>query len=468
MLFSQKLYLYIIIAIVAGVAIYCFNPWQLYFQNDDFTHILLSSKGVLFQRNSFRPVCDLSVMLDYALWGKNPVGYHITNLVLHVICSWLVYAFSKKMFVLYYGLNNKPTFAFIAALLFFIYPMHSESVFWILGRSGTLGAIFSLLFLLFFVREEYTRFSIAAYLFFYSIALLTYESCWPVPLAAMVLLAGRGQQLRDVIKSRKYHFITIGVVFIVYLFLRYKVTHEIFDNYEAGNFLHVNAATLVKSFLQLIIRSFAAYIETPVIITAAFGVLLIIVLYWLIKKATPVNSTPLYIVVCFLLCLLPYLSVGIDTHGTEGERFLYLPSVFVCLLVALVLYKMPGMVATVVVCFACVTYTSQLYINACNYRFAGNIVKQTLTAINGQPNGKDIVMEGLPKAQHGALILESGLADAVELFQLHKRNINVQILSARSETRPLQHPYKTIYQQPVDQEAVTQYIFTDSALIIYR
>jgi hypothetical protein len=177
MFFSRKPYLYIAAVVFAVWAVYCYNPFALYFQNDDFTNILLSSKHQLFQRNSFRPICDLSVMLDYTLFGTNAAGYHLMNLLLHIICSVLVFFFSRRMFVLFFTGGDKTAFAILASLLFFMYPMHSESVFWILGRSGTLGAIFALLFLLAFLKEKYTTASIAAFITWYVFALFTYESC---------------------------------------------------------------------------------------------------------------------------------------------------------------------------------------------------------------------------------------------------------------------------------------------------
>src|SRR5215470_6071039 len=83
----------------------CYNPFLLYFQNDDFVHIPLSAQGVLLQHNTFRPVCDLSVMMDYGIWGKRAWGYHLTNLMLHVIACIILFYFSKLMLKKYFNLQ---------------------------------------------------------------------------------------------------------------------------------------------------------------------------------------------------------------------------------------------------------------------------------------------------------------------------------------------------------------------------
>src|SRR5262245_14700523 len=83
MFYNKKFYI-LLSLLIATLALYCYNPFAFYFQNDDFIHIPLSQKGVLLQHNTFRPVCDISIMLDYWLWGKSAWGYHLTNLLLHI------------------------------------------------------------------------------------------------------------------------------------------------------------------------------------------------------------------------------------------------------------------------------------------------------------------------------------------------------------------------------------------------
>src|SRR5437867_625127 len=97
MFHTNKIYILLSVVIVA-VALYCYNPFALYFQNDDFIHIPLSANGVLLQHNTFRPVCDISIMLDYWLWGKTASGYHLTNLVLHIIACVVLFYFLKLVF----------------------------------------------------------------------------------------------------------------------------------------------------------------------------------------------------------------------------------------------------------------------------------------------------------------------------------------------------------------------------------
>ena len=88
--------------------------------------------------NYYRPLVTLSYMLDYALYGLNPMGYHLTNLVLHTAC----------VLTLWYllGLLGVSTgVATFTASLWAIHPALAESVAWISGRTDVVATVFVLL-----------------------------------------------------------------------------------------------------------------------------------------------------------------------------------------------------------------------------------------------------------------------------------------------------------------------------------
>jgi hypothetical protein len=82
---------YFVLLFLLLPALYAYNPIPLYFLNDDFIHIPLSQLRVWGQRNSIRPVNDISLFLDSIIWHNNAAGYHLTNLLIHCIDSFLVY-----------------------------------------------------------------------------------------------------------------------------------------------------------------------------------------------------------------------------------------------------------------------------------------------------------------------------------------------------------------------------------------
>ncbi|MBI3786384.1 MAG: tetratricopeptide repeat protein [Deltaproteobacteria bacterium] len=86
------------------------------------------------------PMTNTSFWLEWRLWGMNPTGYHLTNLLLHVIEACLIWAILEKLSV---------SGALLAALLFALHPVNVESVAWISQRKNLLALLFSLLSILF-------------------------------------------------------------------------------------------------------------------------------------------------------------------------------------------------------------------------------------------------------------------------------------------------------------------------------
>lgn len=97
---------------------------------------LLTSFFPTDYRQTYRPVTALSYMMDYLVWKTNPMGYHITNILLHMLASILCYAFFWHIT----GKDIRTTL--FSSVLFAIHPLLTESVAWISGRSGILGAVF--------------------------------------------------------------------------------------------------------------------------------------------------------------------------------------------------------------------------------------------------------------------------------------------------------------------------------------
>jgi protein O-mannosyl-transferase len=89
----------------------------------------------------WHPLTWLSLMLDQQVSGPGPAGFHITNLLLHLANTLLLFIVLKKM------TNALWQSAFVAAL-FALHPLHVESVAWIAERKDVLSTLFWLLTML--------------------------------------------------------------------------------------------------------------------------------------------------------------------------------------------------------------------------------------------------------------------------------------------------------------------------------
>ena len=99
------------------------------------------------QLDELRPFLAFTYWLDAHLFGAvNVIGYHTTNLVLHLLNALLVLAIARSI------APGQPGFALLAASLFALMPSHGEPVGWISGRVDSLAAVFYLGAFLCFVR----------------------------------------------------------------------------------------------------------------------------------------------------------------------------------------------------------------------------------------------------------------------------------------------------------------------------
>ena len=93
----------------------------------------------------YRPLVSLSFFLDLQLWGLNPLGFHLTNLLAHLATALAVLALARR-------LSGDTLAAAIAGLAFALHPIHTESVTFISGRTDVLATLFFLLSLLGYAR----------------------------------------------------------------------------------------------------------------------------------------------------------------------------------------------------------------------------------------------------------------------------------------------------------------------------
>ncbi len=110
----------------------------------------------------YRPLATLSFAIEYHFFGLKPGVYHFNNLLLHLLCTMLVFIFLRK-------LGTGLFITTVAALLFGIHPMRVESVAWITERKDVLYGFFYLLAMIGYIAFVKKRKPV-----FYILALLAF------------------------------------------------------------------------------------------------------------------------------------------------------------------------------------------------------------------------------------------------------------------------------------------------------
>ena len=140
------------------------------------------------------PVTWISFGVDYRVWGMNPRGYHLTNILLHAAAAVAFYFVALRLLrattrstetVLSLG-------ALGAALFFAIHPLRVESVAWATERRDVLSGFWLLLTILAYLEAVRTvggrrRAWLAGSVACYALAAMSKASVMPLPLLLVIL-----------------------------------------------------------------------------------------------------------------------------------------------------------------------------------------------------------------------------------------------------------------------------------------
>jgi tetratricopeptide (TPR) repeat protein len=210
---AQKIIVYLALTVVTLAVFWQVNHFDFVNIDDQFyvtgnNHIKFgfTPDGIrqAFKTNNdfWVPLIPLSFMLDYQIYGFNAGGYHLTNLILHILSALLLL-----------GLFNRITgdlwkSAFVAAF-FALHPLHVESVAWISERKDVLSAFFWMITLCIYVyytqKPDVKRYLLV--LFSFVLALMSKPMVVTLPIIMILLDYWPLQRYRIIIKSIKGNYL---------------------------------------------------------------------------------------------------------------------------------------------------------------------------------------------------------------------------------------------------------------------
>jgi len=141
------------------------------------------------------------------------------------------------------------------------------------------------------------------------------------------------------------------------------------------------------------------------------------------------NRFLLTLIILFLVSLLPVINLRLSLYETLGERFLYLPTVFACTLIAYACSLLIGNRKVALVLLICVLgfYSWSLYQTNMIWHEAAKLSHNVTADLTSSPSDDQILILNAPDNLRGVPVFHNGLPEALKYFE--NRNLQVQIVA---------------------------------------
>ncbi|MGD0277872.1 MAG: tetratricopeptide repeat protein [Smithella sp.] len=392
---KQKMIIYVVLIIVT-LAVFG-QVYKYDFTNfDDYANItenLQIQKGI--SPDGFRwalttryfdlwnPMLWLSFMLDYQFYGADAGGYHVTNLILHILSTLLLFWLFCRM------TGDIWPSAFVAAF-FALHPLHVESVAWVSERKDTLSAFFWMITLCFHVyyteKPNIKRYLPAVFCFMLALMskpmvitlplILILLDYWPLrrfpfqvnrPVRADISpvptkqkklkkrenISAIGKSALPEVKMmlfgadrwrllEKIPFFTLSIILVIITLHAPEATGTTSAKYFPWSALLANAPVsfvtyLMKTFWPYDLAVLYPFTEQILLWQIAVSVLLIIIICTLINakaKKFPHLFTGWFWFLITILPVIGILQISVTTPYAMADRYHYLPSIGLAVMMA--------------------------------------------------------------------------------------------------------------------------------------
>lgn len=273
----------------------------------------------------YRPIANTFWLIEFQLWGNDPLGYHITSIILHAFFSLLLY-------LLCFRISGSNIAAIFSAMVFSVHPVHTENVAWITGVTYMVCAILITTSLLFYMNysERQSKASLSISLICFLFAVFSYEYALMLPFILMAyefLIARRKIRIKILLPyllivllylAAREMVISSAITYDIPLYSRILTSFVIHVEYLQSFFLPFSLKVLYDIQPPSSIFNIQAIISIFVV-TAVW-----ILMFLLYKK----DRKALFAVIWFFVFLLPVANIFVIVKPQMMSlRYLYIASI---------------------------------------------------------------------------------------------------------------------------------------------
>ncbi len=309
-----------------------------------FTTTVWSFQGLEGKTNYYRPLMTFGYLICNKVFQSFPFGFHLINVLLNSIVVWLVFLTCSKLFL-------DDIVALAAAAIFALHPIHTEVVAWVASVPELQMAIFYLASFIFFLRlgflpaNQRTKTWILMCASFV-LALLSKEQAMTLAVVATIYEHFyRSDRETTTWKTKVYRYSGFWMIAAVYLVFRVTVLGGLAPVRQHPDVswpqAFLSAFALVGQYVaklfwphpllvSYVFHKSIALSDSRVLAGIGVGVLAVSLFIYLWKHTRNYSFGVIWIA----LTLAPVLNARWMATNVFTERYLYLPSVGFCVLLA--------------------------------------------------------------------------------------------------------------------------------------
>jgi hypothetical protein len=288
---------------------------------------------------SYGPLFNLLMTVQWAVFGWYAPMYHVVSLVLYAATALAIFIFSKNI-------TSRFDVGLLAMIIFLILPSHTEAVVWVAVQPHLLSTLIFIVALIVY----HTAIGRGAFWYRYIslglivLSLLTKEITLPF-LGIFFLMDWclDKHDARDRVWWRKYlMFVAVCIVTIGgYWWVRHIITGSGLGYYGqtslALSVYHMKRMAIEMSLTLLLPWPYRHSIMLWLFDYRPILYIIFFVFVYLIYFFSKRERVLMWACLSYILSLVPFLPLLLSPWNNEGERYTYLPSVFVALVLAIIL-----------------------------------------------------------------------------------------------------------------------------------
>lgn len=371
--------------------------------NIDIRDLSPNSVGNFFTRSyllHYHPLTTLSFAIDYAIYGLKAWGFHLTNLILHIINVLL-------LFHLIFRFSRSTLISGICSLIFSVHPMNVEAVAWATARKDILFSSFYFFALIFYDKYNGNKINIKSFYLtglFFLLSLLSKSSAVTLPLVLLVMdfYKQRSDKKNSFLEKIPLLILSFaaGILSIITqqetigtaVALGYSIVDRIILLfYSIGFYFTKFFVPFELSVIHLFPQKAGLFFDKEIYFLASIGFCLLIILLILIKK----RNVIFYSILTFVILLLPVLQLIPFAQSVVAERFAYLPYALVFLFIPLAVVNQGA--------FANPTTKAMIKIVSVVIIFALSVL--SIQRVSVWKNGSSLYEDALQKNPNSSMVL---------------------------------------------------------------